>query len=112
MATNTANANTNTNTHSNQIRAAVLLKDATSNLNEAITNCRILIHSIIRLPRGSNTTKELNRLSLQLNYMHTVGILSLIELPHSFKSPIPIQHIYTNASRRQSGLLIDASQPV
>jgi hypothetical protein len=64
---------TTNNYNSNQIQAAVLLKDASANLNASIANCCILIDSIVNLPCGSNTAKELSRLSIQLKYMQTVG---------------------------------------
>jgi hypothetical protein len=51
---------TTTNNNSNQIQAVVLLKDASANFNASIANFHILIDSIINLPRGSNTAKELN----------------------------------------------------
>jgi hypothetical protein len=103
---------TTTNNNSNQIRAAVLLMDASANLNASIINCRILIDSIINLPRGSNTTKELNRLSIQLNYIQTVGhiirdrITPFIQLGNSNTSYL---HNRLKAANKSTNRCIPAS---
>jgi hypothetical protein len=79
---------TTTNNNSNQIRAAVLLKYASENLNASIANCHILIDSIINLLHGSNTAKELIRHQIiewqiylkefvQCRYQIRVGFLTL-----------------------------------
>jgi hypothetical protein len=76
------------NNNSNQIQAAVLLKDASENLNALIANCHILIDSIINLPHGSNTAKELNCCQIiewkiylkelvQSHYQIRIGFLTL-----------------------------------